>query len=106
MLLCAPVERLTLGSVAVPPESPAVPRGVAPSKNWTLPEGEEPPLTVAVRLTVEPEHTGLGLIEVMAIVGFAPPVVTLSRPLPVKAGLLCWAPLAPQVPWAMEVEPK
>ena len=30
----------------------------------------------------------------------------LRRPEPVKAALLCWAPLAPQVPWAFEVVPK
>ena len=105
ILAYVPGGRLTPVSVSVPLKSGCVPSEVTPLKNWTVPEGEFPPLTVAVRLTVEPAHTGFGVIEVMAIVGCGPEV-TLSRPLPVKAGLLCWAPLAPQVPAAIWVVPK
>src|ERR1017187_10110195 len=107
ILVCAPATRVETGSVATPPDKGAVPSEVALSKNCTL-SPLLPPVTVAVRLTVVPRHTELGVIGLRTVVVVFPPELTWSRPLPVKAAFL-WSAAeanAPQVPWAIEVAPK
>ena len=55
-----PAESAAVVKVALPPDNEPVPSVAAPSMKVTVPVGEKPPDTVAVKLTLWPE---LGAVE-------------------------------------------
>ena len=58
MIAWLPVVSAVVVRVAAPPLSAELPRLVAPSKNSTVPVGELPPLSVAVKVTDSPTVAG------------------------------------------------
>ena len=67
---CAPVVSAAVAKVAVVPEIVPVPSVVAPSLKVTVPDGDEPPESVAVKVTVAPS-AGLASEAETVIVGVA-----------------------------------
>jgi hypothetical protein len=87
-----PTPRVEVARVAVPPESVAVPRRVAPSKKSTVPVGVPPPgataVTVAVRVFACPKTDGSGAdVRAVELAAWVTVWVSTGEVEPVKLAL-------------------
>lgn len=79
MIACVPTANVETASPALPPARVAVPREVAPSKNWTFPVaviGD----TDAVNVTDCPKVDGFGLELSVVVVLTDPGAIVKARP--------------------------
>jgi hypothetical protein len=97
-MLCVPPVRALVAQVAVrvPPKPPPTATGCAeqptidtpPSLKSTVPVGDEPPVIVAVNVTVWPTFDGLSeLASVVVVAGRPPPLTTCESALLVDVRL-------------------
>jgi hypothetical protein len=84
-MVCGPIVSAAMVNDALPPLTAAVPKGVTPSKNCTVPVGPEEGLTVAVKVTCCPKVDGFSDdVSVVVVLAALTVCGTAADVLPVK----------------------